>query len=374
MKTQKNCFNYIIFCFILYILANFRKSFQIMIICLNRFCELLKLFWRWLCVLANQLFWHADRYTTQTLKIPWFGVANYERFAEDIRIMRPLMTPEGFIKQFHHEINDLANQRYPNLRELKIYMCGLRQVPRLPTRCLNTLFITHNEITHLPEDLPDTITDLFLFRNDLRKLPAQLPKNLRKLNIACNPNLVIPATYCFPDSLEELICHGCHLTNLPDQLPKSLRRLICDTNQLTRLPQELPLNMKVLTCSHNRISRLPKLPPNLIELRCTDNPDMKWLPEIPDKLIDIATDFSIYPAYAHIIPRDGFRLHHKGFGLTPGTKQKMNDVSRCYERMADMITPEFHAARERILNNPRRVARLISTGELDITIRDGWDE
>lgn len=345
-----------------------------MLIYLNKLLELPKLSWRWLCCLANLLFWRADRYTTLSLEIPWFKVANYERFAADIRIMRPLLTPEGFISQFHREVNDLAEQRYPNLRELKIYMCGLREVPRLPTRWLNTLVITHNEITHLPEDLPDTIEDLFLFENDLRELPARLPKTLRKLNIACNSNLVIPADYRFPDSLEELVCHGCHLTNLPDRLPRSLRRLVCDTNQLTRLPQELPWNLEVLTCSRNRISRIPKLPPNLIELRCTDNPDMKWLPEIPDKLNDIATDFNIYPAYSNIIPRDWFKIHHTGFRLTPVAKQKMNDASRCCDRSADMITPEFHTARERILNSPRRIHRLISTGELDIASREGWDD
>ncbi len=346
-----------------------------MIIYLNRFGELLKLLWQWLCILANKLFWQVDRYSTLTLEIPWFKVANYERFAEDISIMRPLMTPDGFIKQFYREVNDLAEHKYPNLRELRIYMCGLREVPRLPTRWLNTLVITHNEITHLPEDLPGTIEDLFLFKNDLRELPARLPKNLKKLNIACNPNLQIPNDYRFPDTLEELVCHGCHLTNLPTHLPKSLRRLVCDTNQLTRLPQKLPQDLVELTFNRNRISRIPKLPPNLNILSCTDNPDMKWLPELPDKLNHIATDFSIYPAYSHILKeREWFKRHHKGFRLTPEAKQKFNDVSRCCDRSADMITPEFHTARERILNNPRRIHRLISTGELDITTRVGWDE
>jgi len=345
-----------------------------MLIYLNKQVELLKVFWQWLCCLAIQLFLRADRYSTLSLKIPWYSVADYDRYAADIQMMRPLLTPDGFIKQFHYEVNDLAEQRYPNLQELKIYMCGLSEVPRLPKRWLKTLVITGNEITHLPEDLPDSIEHLFLFKNDLRELPARLPKNIRKLNKACNPNLRIPSDYRFPDNLEELVFHGCHLTNLPDRLPRSLRRLVCDTNQLTHLPQELPRNLEVLTCSRNRISRLPKLPPNLIELRCTDNPDMKWLPEIPDKLNNIATDFSIYQAYSHIIPRNWFKQHHTGFRLTPGTKQKMNDASRCYERSSDFITPEFHTARERILNNPRRIHRLISTGELDIASRDGWDE
>lgn len=346
-----------------------------MLIYLNKLLELPKLSWWLLRWLGDLIFLRVDKYSTLSLEIPWFKVANYERFAEDIRIMRPLLTPEGFISQFHREVNDLAKQRYPNLRELKIYMCGLREVPRLPTRWLNTLVITHNEITHLPEDLPDTIIDLFLFNNDLQELPQHLPKNLKKLNIACNPNLQIPNDYRFPDTLEELVCHSCDLTNLPTHLPKSLRRLGCDTNQLTQLPQKLPEDLVELTFNRNRISRIPKLPPNLNILSCTDNPDMKWLPELPDKLNHIGVDFSIYPAYSHILKvRDWFKRHHKGFRLTPDAKQKFNDVSRCCDRSADMITPEFHTARERILNSPRRIHRLISTGELDIASRDGWDD
>jgi hypothetical protein len=58
--------------------------------------------------------------------------------------------------------------------------------------------------------------------------------------------------------------------------------------------------------------------------------------------------------------------------LRPQTREKMNAIGRQMERTADLM-PEYKAARDRIMLNPRRVARLISTGEMDITT-PGWDD
>ena len=338
----------------------------------------IKFCWQWICNLVDQFlsylfwaWWRIEEYTTLELTIPEFRVANPERFRDDLITFRPLLTPKGYEDIFHPEIRHLA-KRFPNLRELRIEMYGLQELPLLPNRWLTRLIIADNPITHLHENLPDTITHLFLGRNDIRELPKRLPKNLRKLDVYGNPLLRIPRDYLFPNRLEELICHNCQLLELPDVLPHTLKRLICDTNRLKELPRELPNDINQLTCCRNDIARLPRLPNKLVELRCTDNPRLKWLPELPSNLRNLGVDFDIHKAYSGIIPREPFQLIHKGFGIKDETREKINVVSRQLERTADLM-PEFLEARNRIMLNPRRVTRLISTGEMDIT-EPGWDD
>lgn len=308
---------------------------------------------------------------TDELTIPNFRVANLDRFREELITFRPLLTPEGYEQMFHPETLNLS-RKFPHLRKLLIERCGLLEVPPLPKWCLTKLVICDNPITHLPTDLPDTIVELFIFRNDIRELPKRLPKNLRKIDVYGNPNLQLEKDYRFPDRLEELICHNCHLLELPDVLPHTLKRLSCDTNRLQELPRILPLNLEELTCCRNNIARIPKLPNNLIELRCTDNPRLKWLPELPDNITHIFIDRNIYKAYHGLIPYELFQNNYMYIRLRPQTREKMNAIGRQMERTADVM-PEFRAARDRIMLNPRRVARLISTGEMDIT-EPGWDD
>lgn len=178
--------------------------------------------------------------------------------------------------------------------------------------------------------------------------------------------------YRFPNGLEELICHNCQLLELPDVLPRKLRRLICDTNRLQELPRILPMELKELTCCRNDIARIPRLPDNLIELRCVDNPRIKWLPELPANITHICLDRNIYKAYHGLIPYELFQNNYMYISLYPQTREKMNEINRQMVRAADLM-PEFKAARDQIMLNPRRITRLISTGEMDIT-EPGWDD
>ena len=135
--------------------------------------------------------------------------------------------------------------------------------------------------------------------------------------------------------------------------------------------QELPNDLNQLTCCRNDIARLPRLPNKLVELRCVDNPRLKWLPVLPSSFRNLGVDFGIHKAYSGIIPREPFQRIHKGFGIQEETREKINVVSRQLERTIELITPEFLEARNRIMLNPRRITRLISTGEMDIT-EPGW--
>ena len=54
-----------------------------------------------------------------------------------------------------------------------------------------------------------------------------------------------------PNSLEYLYCDNNQLTKLPNNLPNSLTRLDCEYNQLTSLPNNLPSSFKELYCINN---------------------------------------------------------------------------------------------------------------------------
>jgi len=102
-----------------------------------------------------------------------------------------------------------------------------------------------NNLTKLPELLPETLLDLECYNNKLTKLP-ELPKSLKEL-------------YCQNNQLIEL-----------SELPNDLLSLICFRNELTELPK-LPKGLKRLDCRNNKLKELKDLPESLLELHCCNN-------------------------------------------------------------------------------------------------------
>ena len=74
---------------------------------------------------------------------------------------------------------------------------------------ISVLHCPDNQLTSLPAQLPDSLTELWCSRNQLTSLPD------------------------LPASLTVLHCYNNHLTSLPD-LPDSLTKLWCSDNQLPR--------------------------------------------------------------------------------------------------------------------------------------------
>ena len=94
-------------------------------------------------------------------------------------------------------------------------------------KCIN---FYNNNLTSLPDNLPNSLEILWCDNNNLTSLPNNLP-----------------------NSLEILWCYNNNLTSLPDNLPYSLKELWCDNNNLTRLPDNLPNSLKELYCANNPI-------------------------------------------------------------------------------------------------------------------------
>ncbi len=130
------------------------------------------------------------------------------------------------------------------------------------------LDLSNLDLTELPI-LPDNLQILYCYYNNLTSLPNNLPDNLQVLNCSRNQLTSLPI---LPNTIQVLYCNYNQLTSLPEHLPNNLKELNCSRNQLTSLPEHLPNNLKELNCSHNQLVSLPEnLPITLEELNCIDN-------------------------------------------------------------------------------------------------------
>jgi len=117
-----------------------------------------------------------------------------------------------------------------------------------------------------------SVTKLDLSNQGLTELPKDihLYKNLKRLYCTYNQITMLPEN--LPDSLKLLDCNNNQLTALPENLP-SLYYLDCNNNQITTLPENLPASLKELVCSNNLLTTLPEnLPASLKCLDCHNNP------------------------------------------------------------------------------------------------------
>ena len=149
-------------------------------------------------------------------------------------------------------------------------------------------------LTEVPP-LPDFIKGLYITSNELTKLPEELPRSLE--NLRCSANYITKLPDKLPCTLKSLQCDYNHLKKLP-QLPDSLTYLDCRYNDLEKLPDRLPSSLELLWCSGNhKIKKLPDiLPDSLQELWC----DCNSITELPNKLPDGLRIFAVSGKYLHI--------------------------------------------------------------------------
>lgn len=127
--------------------------------------------------------------------------------------------------------------------------------------------------------LPNSLEELYCSFCELTELP-RLPPTLKIIGCADNKLTQLPM---LPHTLKKLRCNNNLLTELPALLPTSLVYLGCSSNQLTELP-ELPPTLKILECDNNELTELPALPPTLEELSCSGN-QIKKITNIPIRVL-----------------------------------------------------------------------------------------
>jgi Leucine-rich repeat (LRR) protein len=142
-----------------------------------------------------------------------------------------------------------------------------------------------NELTSLPEHLPDSLQKLDCGSNELTSLPEHLP-----------------------DSLQEFWCINNKLTSLPEHLPDSLQKLHCYSNKLTSLPEYLPSSLQKLHCGSNELTSLPNSIIHCINLRFIryENNEIEYIPphivRFLNRMINNANDIAVY--------NDGQNVHN----------------------------------------------------------------
>lgn len=113
-------------------------------------------------------------------------------------------------------------------KTLNLSRCYLTELPPLPPG-LTRLFCERNRLTHLPDDLPDTLKFIDCSFNNLTCLPSTLPRDL-----------------------DQLYCVNNRIRSLPLRFPPRLRILYCSDNLLTCLPPSLPPSLEYL-CTYSDI-------------------------------------------------------------------------------------------------------------------------
>ena len=136
--------------------------------------------------------------------------------------------------------------------------------------------------------LPNSLDVLDIINNNVTHLPDILPNNLRVLYCSGNylENL---SNIKLPNSLEKFQCNGC-ICGKPDDdlstdiskliLPNSLKDFSCDSNDLIKLPI-LPDSLEIFSCCYNKIDKLD-LPINLKYLSFYQDESIEYLNYIPN--------------------------------------------------------------------------------------------
>jgi large subunit ribosomal protein L30 len=141
--------------------------------------------------------------------------------------------------------------KFKSLKELHCYINQLTSLPEKLPNSLEILCCFTDHLTSIPDTLPSTLLILHCGYNELTCLPNTLPKSLKLLY--CSYNKLTSLSENLPNSLKALYCSDNELTSLPDRLPSSLRWLYCDNNQLTSLPDNLQNSLQILNLTGNTL-------------------------------------------------------------------------------------------------------------------------
>ena len=132
-----------------------------------------------------------------------------------------------------NEIEEYLNSLDDNVEEIKLSYKNLKELPNLSKfKNLKYLYCSHNNLTSLPENLPNSLKILDCYNNKLTRLPENLPNSLELLY--CNNNKLKILSENLPNSLIELQCNNNNLTSLPENLPNFLKLLYCYNNDLLK--------------------------------------------------------------------------------------------------------------------------------------------
>lgn len=127
-------------------------------------------------------------------------------------------------------------------------------------RNLDRLFLDHNQLTHVPPNLPESIRDLRLAHNRISKIPPGLLQgltNLGSLQLQANAIEDVSGAFNGLSSLTVLDMRGNKLKKIPNSLPEGLQQLYLEFNDIESVPARfltvLP-KLQFVRLAHNKLT------------------------------------------------------------------------------------------------------------------------
>lgn len=125
---------------------------------------------------------------------------------------------------------------------------------------LEQLYLDHNELSHVPQNLPRSITDLRLGHNKISKILSSSFEgmvNLTTLQLQANAIEDIGGVFKGLKSLTMLDMRKNKLKQIPDNLPEDLQQLYLEFNKIKSVPAEflaMHPNLQFVRLAHNMLT------------------------------------------------------------------------------------------------------------------------
>jgi len=101
------------------------------------------------------------------------------------------------------------------------------------------------------------ITEINISYKNLNNIPDWTSKCYNLIKLHCYGNQITQIPNNLPNSLQHFDCSNNKITQIPDKLPDSLQYFECYYNQITQIPDTLPNLLREFFCHHNKITQIP---------------------------------------------------------------------------------------------------------------------
>ncbi|XP_062842978.1 fibromodulin a [Trichomycterus rosablanca] len=177
----------------------------------------------------------------------------------------------------HNQITTVSDKAFGNATDLIWVMLHENQIEKIENRAfadlvnLDRLYLSGNNLTEVPANLPRSLRDLRLNHNKISKVSPDALNGMKNLTfLLLNDNNIQEIEGSLKDlkSLTLLNVGGNQLKKIPSGLPDMLHQLYLDSNSIDSIPENYfnPLsNLQYVRLSHNALTD-KGIPPNTFNI------------------------------------------------------------------------------------------------------------
>ncbi|XP_032898829.1 decorin-like [Amblyraja radiata] len=200
----------------------------------------------------------------------------------------------------NNKIRELTERDFRNLQNLRILILVNNRLRKVhsralaPLHTLRRLYLSKNLISHVPDNMPNTLVELHLCDNKIKfvkKKPFDKMSNMFALELSRNPLLpkgIAKGAFEGLKSLYYLRITETGLTEIPKDLPSSISEIHLDRNKILRVDADDFKNLHSLIrlrLSSNKIRHFANVTighmPNLQDLHLDNNRLVAVPPGLP---------------------------------------------------------------------------------------------